>query len=143
MRRLDGLGPAPDRVEVDHPAVELGLVGRPDRLHRQELLLHQRPPRPRIDAMVPELLDQPAGADAEQKAAGRDVVDRRDLLRERDRVVLGDDADARAQAQAARAGGRGAERGELIEQPGVLAGAVALQQVAPAHRDVGVRREKQ
>ncbi len=71
------------------------------------------------------------------------MVDRRDLLGKHDRVVLGHDAHPRAQAEITGAGCRRAEGGELVEQACVLAGTVALNEVAPAHGDMGVLREEQ
>ncbi len=96
-----------------------------------------------IDAVIANLLDEPACAHAEQEAPIGDVIDRRHLLGEHDRIELGDDAHPRPEPEEARARCGCAERGERVEQPGILAGTVALQDVAPACGDVRVSGEEQ
>ena len=74
VRALDGLGPGPQRIEVDELAVVLGLVLRPDRLHRAHSVVEQPHPGARVGLVVGQLRAVPASADAEQEAA----VPRRD-----------------------------------------------------------------
>ena len=70
--------------------------------------------------MVAGLLDVPAVADPEGEAAAGEVVQRRDLLGEVDRVVLGDQRDARAEAEPLGDRGGLAERDEGVERAAVL-----------------------
>ncbi len=93
MWLLRRLRPLPNRIEIDEPAMEGGFLLSPDALHRQHALAHHLPARGGIDAVVAHLLAVPAGADAKQEAAAGEQLERGDLLGQRDRVVLGNEAD--------------------------------------------------
>jgi hypothetical protein len=95
--------------------------------------------------VIGHLLAVPAGADAEQEASARDVVERRHLLGESDRVALDDEADAGAdQEPLGRRGGR-SERDEGVEEAVIPARKLfaAGPRRAPARGDVGVLREEE
>ena len=94
---------------VMEPA-ELGHLVGPEGLHREHLLAHQRPPPREVDAVVLHLLAVPAEADAEDEASLRQPVESRELLGEGDRVVLGRQADAGSEQDAARERRRGGQR---------------------------------
>src|SRR6478672_3868658 len=102
---LRRLGPGPDGVEVDVAAVVLGLVVGPDLAHRLHALVHDRPAGRWVDAVVGNLLWDPAGADAEQHASVREEVEAGDRLRRRDRLPLGHQAHAGPEPQRLRRGG--------------------------------------
>ena len=118
---LHRLGPRPDALEVDELAVEGGLVVRPDLAHRQHALAHDREAPRRVGAVVAHLLEVPAGADAELEAPAGEVVERRRLVGEHDRVALDDQRDAGADAQALGRGRDRAQRHERVERVRVLA----------------------
>ena len=93
--------------------------------------------------MVLHLVLVPADSDAEEEPTARDEVEGRNRLREHDRVVLCDEADAGAELEPLGDGRGGAEGDERIQRVAVL-----LRQVAPAwprgataNRDVGVLGE--
>lgn len=90
--------------------------------------------------MVGGLLDVPAEAEAEREAARGEVVEGRDLLGEVDRVVLGDQRDAGAEAEALGDRGGLAERDEGVEGAAVLGRQLAARRVRrhALHRDVRV-----
>src|SRR5205085_6379015 len=69
MRLLHGLGPGPQRVEVDELAVILGDVLRPDRLHGLDLLFQPLEPGGEVRPVVLHLFPVPAPTDPEQEAA--------------------------------------------------------------------------
>ena len=73
-----------------------------------------------IDAEQIALLLQPSRADAEQHAAARVCVQSRELLGERERLMLGDEADTGGEFQIFGDGGRHAERDHLIGHREVL-----------------------
>src|SRR4051794_16503749 len=102
---LRGFGPGPDGVEVDVPAVELGLVLRPDLAHRLHALIHDGPARRWLDAVVCDLFGDPSDADAEQHASIGEDVEARDGLRRRDRLALGHQTDAGSETERIRRGG--------------------------------------
>ena len=121
VRRLGGLRPRPDALEVHEAPVVARLVLRPDRLHRLDALAQQLHPGARVGAVVAHLLPVPAGADAELQPAAGEVVDARDLLGGDDRVALDDEADAAADPQVRRRGGRRRQRDEQVVGVRVLA----------------------
>ena len=100
VRLLDRLRPRPDRRRSHELAVERGLVVRPDLLHGQDALAHEREAPLRVGAVVAHLLAVPAAADAELEAPAGQEVERGDLLGGGDRVALDDQADAGARAAA-------------------------------------------
>ena len=144
-RPLRGLRPRPDAVEVDELAVEAGLVVGPDGPHRLHALGHQREAAALVGAVVVHLLEVPAGADAEQEAPGRELVEGRHRLRQHDRVVFDDQRDGGADVE--RGGGRGGahQRDEGVVGVRVLAGQLAARGVRrdAGRGDVGVLGEEQ
>jgi hypothetical protein len=135
---LHRLGPQTDRIEVDELAMELRLIIGPDRLHCRELLPHQIPPQVRLDTGVAHLLHQPPGADAEQESAPGKMVDCRDLLRQDDRVMLGNDAYRRAEPQARGDRGGSAQHGERIQNAGRPPVKLVLENIPAARRHMRV-----
>jgi hypothetical protein len=128
-------------------AVELGLVVLPQAAHGEEVLPPLVAARPVVDAVVLHLVDVPAEPDAEGGAATGEVVEGGDGLGGHDRVALGDEEDAGAEAEGGRRGrGRG-EGDEGIEGAAVLVGQVVVGRRRPrraaTRRDVGVLREPQ
>ena len=90
--------------------------------------------------MILHLVLVPPDADAEDESTAGDVVERRHLLREDDRIVLRDEADAGAELQSLSDRCGDAQRDERVEDVAVLLGqlAAAGPRSAPADRDVGV-----
>lgn len=90
--------------------------------------------------MVRGLLDVPAEAQAEREPAAGEMVEGGDLLRQVDRVVLGDQRDAGAEREVFRDRGGLAEGDERVEGAAVLGRKFAARRVrgVPGHRDVGV-----
>src|SRR5262249_35209438 len=127
MRLLHRLRPGPDRIEIDVLPVIFGLIVRPDLLHGQDALAHERKPRPRIGPVVLHLLAVPTPADAEDDSPARDEIETRNLLRERDRVPLDDEADAGAEKYLLR---RRRDRSQRNEQ--VVRVVVLLRQLGAA-----------
>ena len=72
---LDRLGVAPDRVEVDELAVELGLVLRPEFSPGEHDLAGHLPAVLEVPAVILELFRVPTRADAENQAAAGDHVE--------------------------------------------------------------------
>ena len=145
MRLLHRLGVRPELVEVDEFAVILGLVLRPDLLHRGDPLAEELPAAVELRPVMEHLLRVPPPADAEQHASTREMVEARHFLGEDDRIALDHQADPGAELE--RRGHRGGrrERHERVERVPVLA-----RQIAPARprtpaagRDVGVLRHEQ
>src|ERR1700687_5808345 len=99
MRLLRRLGPRPDLLEVYELSMILGLVLRPDFLHRRDLLAQLFPPGSEGRAVVLHLFNVPATADAEDETSVRQVVEAGYFLSGRDGVALDDQADARAELQ--------------------------------------------
>src|SRR5205814_2813005 len=116
-----GLRPRPDRIEPHELAVERSGVLGPDLPHREHPLAQQAEARLEGRAVVFHLLGVPAAADAEEEAPAREEVEARDLLGQGDRIVLDDQADARADLERAGYRGRGGERDEGVERVRVLA----------------------
>src|SRR5699024_12820463 len=79
---LHRLGPGVTRFDVDELAVELGLVLRPQRTHRSQLLVEQPPTGPRVRAMVTHLFTVPADPDAEQHTPTRERSEERRVGKE-------------------------------------------------------------
>ena len=143
MWLLNGLGPLPDRVEVDELAVVLGLVLRPDRLHGLDALaLHPEAPIG-IGAVIGHLLDVPARAHPEVDATAREQVERGDLAGGDDRISLGHQADAEAKPELLGRRRDRAERDEGIERVRVLARELAAAGIRrlSARRNVRVLGE--
>jgi hypothetical protein len=92
-------------------AVVLGFVLGPDRAHRLHALVHDRPARRWVDAVVGDLLGDPADTDAEQHASVREDVEAGNCLGRGDRLAFGGEADAGSQPQRLRRGG-GARNGD-------------------------------
>jgi hypothetical protein len=93
--------------------------------------------------VVRHLLAVPAVADPDDHAPARQPVHRRDLLRERDRVVLRDERDSGAEPDARRDRGGCREHRPRVEAALVLLGELGVsggRRRAAAHRDVGVLR---
>ena len=65
---------------IDEVAVVLGLVLRPDRLQRLDLLPELSKPGTEVGTVVGHLLAVPAAPDSELEAPPRDQIERRDLL---------------------------------------------------------------
>ncbi len=145
MRPLGRLGVGPDRVEIDHLAVILGLLLGPQRLHRQDALAHQPEAGVVAGAVVFHFLDVPAAADPEDDAAAGELVEAGDAFRGNDRIALGDQADAGAEQQLlGRRRGEG-QRDERVVGVGIAPGqlAAAGKRALPADRDVRVLRHEQ
>ncbi len=88
---LSGLGPRPDGAKRYVPAVEAGLILRPNRFHGLDPLGHDRHPDGRVSAVIGHFLAVPAGADAEIDPAAGEVVDTGHLLGRDYRVALDDE----------------------------------------------------
>jgi hypothetical protein len=88
VRSLDGLGPRPDRIEVNEAAVVLGRIFGPDPAHGVDPVGEQCHPGPWIGAVVAQFLAVPSGPHAEQEAPLGDAVQARHRLRGDDRVPL-------------------------------------------------------
>ena len=93
-----------------------------------------------VDAVVVHLVLVPTEADAERETATGEEVERGGGLCGDDRIVLRDEEDAGADAEARRCHRRGGERDERVEAAAVLVGQLAAVGVgrASARRDVGV-----
>jgi hypothetical protein len=85
--------------KFNHLAVKFRLLLGPQRLHRQDALAYQLEAGVIAGAVVFHLLDVPAAADSELEAPARQTVEAGDLLGGDDRVALGNEADADAEAQ--------------------------------------------
>src|ERR1700720_3336385 len=92
VRLLHRLRPSPHLWNLGDPAVIFGLGFGPDLLHRLDLLAHLLEARREDGAVALDLVLVPPAADAEQKPAARDLVDRGDELCGLDRVALNDEA---------------------------------------------------
>ena len=139
------LGVGPDRVEIHHLAVKLGLILGPQRLHRQDTLAHQLEARCVDRAVIFHLLGIPAAADAEHKSPARQLVQARHAFGGDDRIALRHQADAGAELE--RFGRRGGE-GQRDER--VVGVAIAFRKLAAARKgraaaggDVGVLADEQ
>src|SRR6185437_10006490 len=98
VRALGRLGPRPDALERHVLAVERGLVGGPDSLHRLDALTGQLDPGRRVRPVVAHLLAVPADPDPKLEPTAGQVIDAGHLLGRDDRVALDDQADAAADA---------------------------------------------
>ena len=116
VRPLDGL--RLDRQVVE--AVELALVGHvvagPQRRDRLEHLVHPPPPLAVRDPERLELLarSSPTPTPRTDRPAGQDV-ERRPLLRERDRIAEREDEDHRPEADRPRHAGEGAQERDGLQ----------------------------
>lgn len=90
-------------------------VDGPHRPHRFDVLEQHPEAVGSLDAVVGELLEIPAGSDAEEHPIAGEMGEAGNCFRKRDRMVLGGQADAGAQVQCAGGcGGRG-QRDEGVE----------------------------
>src|SRR5437870_2621318 len=80
VRLLHRLRPGPHFHDLNNLAVIFRLGLGPDLLHRLDLLAHLLETRRKDGAVALDLVLVPTAANAEQKAAARDVVDRGDEL---------------------------------------------------------------
>src|SRR5438105_14998006 len=96
---LHRLRPGPHFHDPNDLAATFRLGLGPDLLHRLDLLAHLFKTGREDGAVALDLVLVPAAADAEQKPAARDVVDRGDELRGLDRVALNDEAHPGADLQ--------------------------------------------
>ena len=92
--------------------------------------------------MIGHLLGVPAGADAKQKAAPRDLVETGDLLGRLDRITLHDQADTRAHLQPRRSRSGRRQRHERVHHVVVLLRQIAAlrKRRLARQRDVRVLR---
>ena len=103
-------------------AAEGGLVVGPQLFHGQDALAYSVTPIGIPDPVVSKLLLVPAVADTEQEASPGQMIERRNLLGQPDRIPLGHEGDAGANPQR---GGRCRHRGEgheLVVAPPVEVG---------------------
>src|SRR5260370_24060097 len=120
MRLLHGFRPSLHRWKIDDLAVILsGLIG-PYLFHRLDLLAHLQGAGLEDGSVVFHLLGIPAATDAEEDAAFRYLVERRDELRRLDCISLGDQADSRAEPELCGDGARGREPDERIRHGAIL-----------------------
>ena len=77
MRLLLGLGVKPDWIEIDEPAVKLGLILRPKGLHGQDTFAQELETRVVAGAVILHLFDVPPAADGENEPAARQLVEAR------------------------------------------------------------------
>jgi len=124
--------------------VELGLVGGPELLQGEDALAEEAAAVGGVGAVVGHLLLVPAGADAEEAAAGGQI-EGGGLLGEEDRVVLGDEEDAGAEPEPAGDGGDHGEGDQGIEEPGeaVVDGGAARVDGGAGARPAGVLGEEE
>jgi hypothetical protein len=98
---------------------EAPAIGRPlltpDRAHRGQVLVGHRAPRLEWNPERPELGLEVSDAHAEDQAAAREDVERRELLGQDQRVALGQDDDAGAEPDP---GGVRGEEGERHDRVG-------------------------
>ena len=139
-----GLGQDHVRREVDELAVVLGLVVGPDRLHGGLVLTQHGVAAGPVDAVVLSFGAVPAEPDPQRDPAPGEMVERRHLLGQQDRVVLRDEQDAGAEPDARRHRGRRGERDQRVEAALVVVEAHAADECRRcvlAHREVGVLGE--
>ena len=140
MRLLHRLGPGPARLEGREFALVAGFVCSPERLHGLDPVLHDPKSGLEAGAVVLHLLRVPARTDTEVEAPAGDQIEARHRLGGNDGVALGDQANARAEAERAGHRRRGGEAHERIERVGIFLRqlAPAAPGRAPAGGDVGV-----
>src|SRR5206468_551554 len=97
----------------------------PDFLHGEHALAQEPPAALPLGVVMSHLLFVPAATDAKEHAAARQPVERRNLLRERDRIALDDEADAGAELEALRRGTRRPPRHVIVCGAGVVGASVA------------------
>src|SRR5262249_58630645 len=114
----DRLGEAADAVDAPELAVEGGDVLAPQASHQRDVLAGAVGAARERDAEGGELLAQPADANAEHEAAVGQAIEAGDLLREDERVVLRNEADAGAETDPAGDGGGRAQGHEGVEPVG-------------------------
>src|SRR6202011_4878353 len=88
VRLLDGLGPAPDPLEVHVAPRVAGLLLGPDRLHRLDPLAHDPESLSCVGAVVGHLLNIPARAHPEQKTTTGYLIVLNNLDIRSDRIAL-------------------------------------------------------
>ena len=126
MRPLHRLRPA-DRGREAHPlALERRRVLGPELAHRRHRLAHEGEAVREVRREEVHLFAQPARPHAEEEAAAREPVERRDLVRGQERIALGHEAYTRSQAEPAGHSRRRGERGEAVRQLGVRPGQLAV-----------------
>src|SRR5579862_5454380 len=121
LRALRGLGIAAHTVEAHELAGEAAFLFAPQLAHHLDIFagplrapLEWNPERGKF-------FRRPTDADAERDAAGTQAVETRDHLRERERIMLGDEAYSGREANAAGARSRVCQADEWIEQVDVAA----------------------
>jgi hypothetical protein len=127
------LGPQADRIEVDKLAVKLRLVISPDRLDCRELLPHQLPSQLRPYTVVAQLLCHPSGTGSEQEPATGKMIDGRNLLRQDDQVILGNDAYPGAELEARGDRGRRTQHDERIQNARVPPLKLLIKEIPAAY----------
>src|SRR5712691_8084936 len=100
-------------VERPELAVEI-LLAAPQRSHQADRLVGTPTAAFELDAHEVELVLVPAHADAQREAAARELLQRRDLLREVHRVVQRHEDDRGAEPDSLRPAGDPAERDERV-----------------------------
>src|ERR1700686_1027127 len=110
----------PDRIEVNELAVILCCFLGPNLLHCLNALAQYLPSTPEIGAMIFHLLAIPTAADSENYAAVRDHVERRDLLRQQNRIALDDETDSSAELDPLGGDGRRGQCDELVVRVPIL-----------------------
>ena len=130
-RLLDGLGMRLDALEGGEAAAIGGRGLRPDGADRREVLVGDAAALLERGAEGAELRLEIAHADAEDEAAIRHDVERGQLLREDQRIALGQDDDPRAEADPARVRGQEGERDDGVDD--AIAGRRAAR-AAPGDR---------
>ena len=123
--------------------MELGLGVLPQRPHQRHVLADDRAPPARRTPVVRQFRHVPPVSHAEREPAAGDEVERGDCLRQRDRVMLGDERYAGPDLEV---GLRGDDRKRdvRVERPAVAFREVAAARVGRlgADRDVGVLRQQ-
>ena len=101
-----------------------GALAAPERSHDLERLVRSPPAAVEVDAHEPELLLVPAHPDPEPEFSPRDELQRRDLLRQLDRVVQGHEHDRRAEPDSLREARDPGESGERLVDPAIRLGGI-------------------
>src|SRR4029453_18437856 len=114
-RLLDGLGMRLDALEGGEAAAIRGRSLHPDGADRGEVLVGGEAALLERGAEGAELRLEIANADAEDEPAIRHDVERGQLLREDERIALGQDDDPRAEADPARVRGQEGERDDGVD----------------------------
>jgi hypothetical protein len=121
--------------------VKLGLGVLPQRPHQRHVLADDRAPAGRLAPVVRQFRHVPPVSHAEREPAAGDEVERGDRLRQRDRVMLGNERYAGPDLQVGLRGDDG-QRDVRVERPAVTFRQVARVGRLRADRDVGVLRQQ-